>query len=89
MKSLVVWALACAFAVPTIAFADVTSRDGGPSASEMVARTNPGAPDGAAFFRPVLDGVLYRGGFSGGDKARTGLSSSQRQSLCTEGFSRG
>ncbi|WP_299423300.1 hypothetical protein [uncultured Shimia sp.] len=89
MKSLVVWALACAFAAPTIVFADVSSRDGGPSASEMLARTNSGAPEGAAFFRPVLDGVLYRGGFSGGDKARTGLSSSQRQSLCSEGFSRG
>ena len=72
-----------------ISFADVTGRDGGPSRSEMLARSNPGAPDGTAFFRPVLDGVLYRGGFSGGDKNRTGLSSSQRQALCSEGFSRG
>lgn len=79
-----------AFAViPSATLADVTSRDGGPSRSEMVARSNPGAPDGVAFFRPVLDGVLYRGGFSGGDKSRTGLSSGQRQSLCSEGFSRG
>lgn len=69
--------------------ADVTARDGGPSRSEMLARSNPGAPDGSAFFRPVLDGVLYRGGFSGGDKNRSGLSASQRQSLCSEGFSRG
>ena len=60
------------------AFADVTSRDGGPSKSEMLARSNPGAPDGVAFFRPVLSGVLYRGGFSGGDKSRTGMSSTQR-----------
>ena len=89
MKSLFVWALACAFAFPTFAFADLTARDGGPSTSEMLARTNPGAPNGAAFFRPVLDGVLYRGGFAGGDKARTGLSSAQRGSLCSEGFSRG
>jgi hypothetical protein len=75
------------FASPVIA--DVTDRDGGPSRSEMIARSNPGAPDGVAFFRPVLDGVLYRGGFSGGDKNRTGLSSSQRGALCSEGFSRG
>jgi hypothetical protein len=39
-----------------------------------------------SFFRPVLSGVLYRAGFKGGDKARTGLSSSQRQSLCDKGF---
>ncbi|WP_143746227.1 protein-tyrosine phosphatase family protein [Marivita geojedonensis] len=69
--------------------ADVNARDGGPSRSEMLARSNTGAPDGSAFFRPVLDGVLYRGGFSGGDKGRTGLSSSQREALCSEGFSRG
>ena len=69
--------------------ADVTSRDGGPTGAEMVARSNDGAPEGVAFFRPVLDGVLYRGGFSGGDDNRTGLSSSQRQSLCDEGFTRG
>ena len=72
-----------------IANADVTARDGGPSRSEMLARSNPGAPDGTAFFRPVLDGVLYRGGFSGGDRDRTGLSSLQRQALCSDGFSKG
>ncbi|MCC1494519.1 hypothetical protein [Cognatishimia sp. F0-27] len=82
--------LALALSVAALpALADVTSRSGGPSKSEMLARSNPGAPDGAAFFRPVLDGVLYRGGFSGGDKGRTGLSSGQRQQLCGEGFSRG
>lgn len=67
----------------------VTARDGGPTQSEMTARTNPGAPDGIAFFRPVLDGVLYRGGFSGGDKSRSGLSTPQRAALCSEGFSKG
>ena len=75
--------------IATSATADVTSRDGGPSQSEMTARSNPGAPDGVAFFRPVLDGVLYRGGFSSGDSDRTGLSSSQRTELCSEGFSTG
>ncbi|WP_170607909.1 hypothetical protein [Ruegeria arenilitoris] len=89
MNRIFALALACIIPIPAASAADVTSRDGGPSQSEMLARTNSGAPDGAAFFRPVLDGVLYRGGFSGGDKARTGLSSSQRQSLCSEGFSRG
>lgn len=67
----------------------LTSRDGGPTRSEMTARTNPGAPDGIAFFRPVLDGVLYRGGFSGGDRNRTGLSSIQRTAFCSDGFSKG
>jgi len=38
------------------------------------------------FFRPVLSGVLYRSGFSGGDKSRTGMSTSQRTSLCESGF---
>lgn len=89
MKTLLALAAALTIALPVASAADVTSRSGGPSQSEMLARSNPGAPDGTAFFRPVLDGVLYRGGFSGGDKARTGLSSSQRQSLCSEGFSRG
>ena len=79
-------------ALATLAFpavADVKDRSGGPSSAEMVARTNPGAPEGRAFFRPVLGGVLYRGGFSGGDKNRTGLSSDQRQTLCQSGFTRG
>jgi len=40
-----------------------------------------------AFVRPVLDGVLYRAGFKGGDKAHTGLSSAQRTTLCEAGFS--
>jgi hypothetical protein len=53
----------------------------------MQARNTSGAPDGMAFFRPVLSGVLYRAGFSGGDKGRTGLSTSQRGALCEDGFS--
>ena len=65
----------------------LTARDGGASEREMLARSVDGAPDGLAFFRPVLSGVLYRSGFSGGDKQRTGLSSSQRQDLCQSGFS--
>ena len=66
---------------------DFTDRSGGPSASDMLVRSMPGQPDGMAFFRPVLTGVLYRGGFQGGDKGRTGLSSAQKQSLCQSGFS--
>jgi hypothetical protein len=66
---------------------DFTTRAGGPSESAMLARTTSGAPEGMAFFRPVLSGVLYRAGFSGGDKDRTGLSSGQRETLCQDGFS--
>ena len=69
------------------ALADVTARTGGPSESQMLARSAEGAPDGMAFFRPVLSGVLYRAGFQGGDKGRTGLSTAQRQTLCDDGFS--
>ena len=68
--------------------ADFTTRAGGPSEDAMLARSMPGQPDGMAFFRPVLSGVLYRSGFSGGDKDRTGLSTSQRGALCDSGFSR-
>ncbi|OSQ42900.1 hypothetical protein MGEO_20220 [Marivita geojedonensis] len=52
----------------------------------MLARNAPDAPDGMTFFRPVLSGVLYRSGFSGGDEDRTGMSSAQRVSLCESGF---
>lgn len=69
--------------------ADLTSRSGGPSENQMMSRAVEGAPDGVTFFRPVLTGVLYRGGFSGGDKNRTGLSAAQREALCSEGFSKG
>jgi hypothetical protein len=66
---------------------DFTARSGGPSEQDMLARSNPSAAEGLAFFRPVLNGVLYRSGFKGGDKQRTGLSSSQREQLCDAGFS--
>ncbi|MDE0588323.1 hypothetical protein OU789_00115 [Halocynthiibacter sp. C4] len=66
--------------------ADVTSRSGGPSESAMLVRNSDAAPDGMTFFRPVLSGVLYRAGFSGGDKNRTGMSTAQRVELCESGF---
>ena len=63
-----------------------TARNGGPAQAEMTARGH--APsDGLAFFRPVLSGVLYRAGFSGGDRSRTGLTGAQRSALCEAGFS--
>ena len=74
--------------LPAQVFADeFTARSGGPSEKARKERSMSGQPDGMAFFRPVLSGVLYRGGFQGGDKARTGLSNAQRQSLCQSGFS--
>lgn len=57
---------------------DMTLRNGGPSSSEMTALSSQGAPDGTAFFRPALSGVLYR----------TGLSKPQRSELCKAGFSK-
>ncbi|MGR3661815.1 MAG: hypothetical protein ACU0CA_11610 [Paracoccaceae bacterium] len=66
---------------------DFKTRSGGPSSEAMIKRNMSGAVDGMDFFRPVLSGVLYRGGFKGGDKARTGLSNSQRGALCNDGFS--
>ncbi len=66
---------------------EFTSRDGGPSAGEMLARSGSGSIEGMSFVRPVLSGVLYRSGFHGGDKARTGLSAGQRSELCEKGFS--
>jgi hypothetical protein len=74
------------FVAATAGNADVTSRNGGPSESGMLARNSSEAPEGMTFFRPVLSGVLYRSGFSGGDKGRTGMSTSQRTSLCESGF---
>ncbi|MXU66462.1 protein-tyrosine phosphatase family protein [Oceanomicrobium pacificus] len=67
---------------------DLTARSGGPSASEMMRRGGSDAADGLSFFRPVLSGVLYRAGFKGGDKGRTGLSQSQREGLCNAGMSK-
>lgn len=76
--------LLCLFA--TAGHADVTARSGGPSESAMLARNSSEAPEGMTFFRPVLSGVLYRSGFSGGDKDRTGMSTAQRTELCDSGF---
>ncbi|AXT27522.1 hypothetical protein D1823_13625 [Ruegeria sp. AD91A] len=73
----------------TAANSDVTSRNGGPSSSQMLSKGGDGGVDGVAFFRPVLSGVLYRSGFKGGDKDRTGLREEQRETLCDEGFSTG
>ncbi|WP_380055090.1 hypothetical protein ACFE33_14945 [Falsihalocynthiibacter sp. SS001] len=55
----------------------------------MSERSSAGNVDGMTFYRPVLSGVLYRAGFSGGDKSRTGLSQQQRQTLCNAGYSKG
>ena len=86
MKTVLVTLLA--LMLPLAVFAeDFTTRSGGPSDGDMLVRSMPGQPDGMAFFRPVLTGVLYRGGFQGGDKGRTGLSETQKQSLCQSGFS--
>jgi hypothetical protein len=64
-----------------------SARHGGPSQSAMISRSGKSPADGLAFVRPVLSGVLYRAGFKGGDKNHTGLSSSQREQLCDNGFS--
>lgn len=86
MRKMILAITAALLASP--AFADWTTRSGGPSQDAMLARNASGAPEGMAFFRPVLTGVLYRAGFKGGDKEHTGLSSSQRDALCEGGFSR-
>jgi len=77
--------VAAAVLATSVQAADVTARSGGPSQKQMPARNAPGAPEGMTFFRPVLSGVLYRAGFLGGDKDRTGLSTGQRQALCRAG----
>jgi hypothetical protein len=64
-----------------------TARSGGPGQDAMLARSGKSPAEGLAFVRPVLSGVLYRSGFKGGDKARTGLSSTQKSELCAAGFS--
>ena len=86
MKTVLIAVLA--LLLPTALMAEgFTTRSGGPSDSDLLVRSMPGQPEGMAFFRPVLTGVLYRGGFKGGDKDRTGLSNAQKQSLCQSGFS--
>lgn len=87
MKIIRLLAAVALLATPVQA-ADLTDRAGGPSKAAMLTRSGPGTPEGMTFFRPVLSGVLYRAGFSGGDKDRTGMSKAQRRALCTEGFSR-
>jgi len=80
-------ALGLTTAAAPVAAEPLDARNGGPSEAEMLARGAPAPAEGLGFFRPVLSGVLYRAGFKGGDKARTGLSDAQRQSLCEAGFS--
>jgi hypothetical protein len=63
------------------------ARSGGPGEAAMIARSGASPADGLAFVRPVLSGVLYRAGFEGGDKERTGLSLAQKTALCDAGFS--
>lgn len=72
---------------PAFAEGDFTARSGGPGESAMTARSGKNPAEGLAFVRPVLSGVLYRAGFKGGDKGRTGLSTAQRTELCEAGFS--
>ena len=81
---------ACLLIVATgaqAAAADYRARQGGPGEAAMLARPRAVPAEGLDFFRPVLAGVLYRAGFHGGDKPRTGLSEPQRQALCAAGFS--
>jgi hypothetical protein len=80
-------ALAIAITGAQATAADYRARQGGPDNSNMLARPRTVPAEGLDFFRPVLAGVLYRAGFHGGDKPRTGLSDAQRQGLCEAGFS--
>jgi hypothetical protein len=80
-------ALATGLAAGAAMAGQFTARDGGPGHGEMIARSGPSPAEGLAFVRPVLTGVLYRGGFQGGDRERDGLSRAQRTSLCEAGFS--
>jgi hypothetical protein len=66
---------------------DFRARSGGPGEAAMLARSVASQVEGLDFFRPVLSGVLYRAGFNGGDRERTGLSEVQRRDLCDAGFS--
>jgi hypothetical protein len=79
--------LALAAPLPADAAEDYRARSGGPSHDQMVGRRTASPAEGLDFFRPVLTGVLYRAGFKGGDKKRTGLSDTQRRELCDAGFS--
>jgi hypothetical protein len=72
---------------PALAEGGFTARSGGPGEGAMLARSGQSPAEGLAFVRPVLSGILYRAGFKGGDKGRTGLSPVQRTALCEAGFS--
>ncbi|MCL4186702.1 MAG: hypothetical protein KJZ85_03775 [Rhodobacteraceae bacterium] len=82
----VLW-VAAALSGTALAAETYTARNGGPTPAAMLSRSNPVPAEGLAFVRPVLSGVLYRGGFHGGDRGRTGLSSGQKTALCEAGFS--
>jgi hypothetical protein len=72
---------------PACAEGVFTARSGGPGEGAMLSRSGKSPAEGLAFVRPVLSGVLYRAGFKGGDKGRTGLGTAQRAALCEAGFS--
>jgi hypothetical protein len=71
---------------PAPGSAAFTDRAGSLQESVMLSRGD-GGMSGMALFRPVLQGVLYRAGFKGGDRAHTGLAEAQREALCSAGFS--
>lgn len=57
--------------------------------ADLYARSRGGAlGDRIDFLRPVLKGVLYRGGFNGGDPNRSGLGALTKN-FCEQGFSAG
>ena len=62
--------LAVGLAAGGAAAGQFTARDGGPGHGEMIARGGPSPAEGLSFVRPVLSGVLYRGGFQSGDRER-------------------
>lgn len=82
--ALVLCLLSAGTAAAETAFA---ARNSGPSESAMISKSGHSPAEGLAFVRPVLSGVLYRAGFKGGDKGRTGLNATQRKELCESGFS--
>jgi hypothetical protein len=68
--------------------ANYTSRSGTLQKADLIKRgKDPNLPR-IDFLRPVLQGVLYRGGFSNGDKTHAGLASTTTN-FCQQGFSEG
>jgi hypothetical protein len=65
-----------------------TARSGTLRRSDLAARTTDPALPRIDFLRPVLQGVLYRGGFKGGDRTRAGLAATTKN-FCGQGFSAG